>query len=141
MRFKIVVVGLIMVLGFSGCDKILNAGLVLTEPKASGKYTVEPHNIAREQICIKETLNDISKTNPHWDTNITKIYTGNRGLETGEFEAVNRVGIRIQVSFRDENNVYINVKASGLYFKDLGADEALDNFSNILIKCINKKDK
>lgn len=139
-KIKSLVVGLVLVVGVSGCDRIIESSMVLFEPKASKKFIVEPHKIQKRLECAKLTLNELSNRSPHWDTNITKIYPDNRGFETGEFDVVNRVGFRTSVFFRKENNIYIRIKAGGLYLTDLGADDALDSFSKLYIKCINKKD-
>ncbi|MBD3795817.1 MAG: hypothetical protein IE881_07815 [Epsilonproteobacteria bacterium] len=124
---------------------------ILFEPRVSGEYEINPHKREKEFQCFEYALNSVSDMKNfqpdaeegyrrgNWIKEITTKNIEGRAFATGNFERNNLMGKRVLVLFKD-THMWIDIKAGIALLIDLDAQRSLDDFSKVLIECINKKD-
>ncbi|MDR7191933.1 hypothetical protein [Luteimonas terrae] len=94
------------------------------EPSASGAFSMQPGTPSDVVFkCVEATIR--AQTHATWED--VTLRDGPAGvLETGDFASINRMGVRVRVRYdAGVGKGSIQLKASGPYFADLGADTAL----------------
>lgn len=87
--------------------------------------------------CAEAAIKSLQADRGNWVTGITTQNAKSGIFETGNFNEFNRVGIRTQITYTAETGeVAINIKASGPYFTDLGAQQAAELLAERMSKCL-----
>lgn len=148
---KWIMIGLLAIFVLTKYDRFPEVLMIIFEPRASGKYDIKPHSKEKEFQCFEYALNSVSdmkdfqpdteegRHRGNWIKEITTKNIGGRAFATGNFELNNLMGKRVLVLFKD-THMRIDIKAGVALQIDLDAQRSLDDFSKVLIECINKKD-
>ncbi|AKS09746.1 hypothetical protein AA957_27720 [Pseudomonas trivialis] len=129
---NVVLVGAFFALVLTGCS--------LMEPHAQASWEVDSDVSSREVIsCAQETVQALSSKNPRWAKTITRLDFNGSVLETADYSETNITGLRARVVFAaQKHRVALDIKASGPYYKDLGAQAGVVNFRDGMQACLSK---
>lgn len=110
----------------------------LLEPTAINHFKVKQGTpVEQVFVCTESTINHLKSNKGTWDDAVTTRDIQRGIFETGKFKHVNIMGIRMQLTYNPvRGDGYIKVKASGPYFSDLGASEAVLNLRNGIVGCL-----
>ncbi|WP_339436582.1 MULTISPECIES: hypothetical protein [unclassified Pseudomonas] len=129
---NVFLVGAFFALVLTGCS--------LMEPHAQASWEVDSGVTSREVIsCAQETVQALSSENPTWARTITRLDFNGGVLETADYTETNVTGLRARVVFAaKKHRVTLDIKASGPYYKDLGAQAGVVIFRDGIQACLSK---
>jgi hypothetical protein len=109
-------------------------------PAANDTLQVRP-NTSTEQVfsCAELTLKLLRQANGQWQNNITKREVSSGIFETDNFPTSRGMGFRVRLVYEPQENILeMDLKGTGLYFSDLGVDQGIIQFKEILDDCLSK---
>jgi hypothetical protein len=116
------------------------AGCAMLTPTASGTVAA-PAGTTVEVVfsCVEDSVRSLHQAQSLWDDRVTRRDGHTGTIETGDFEDDNVVGFRVRVRFAlDAGEILVLIKGAGLYFTDLGVDEALAAFDSRMRVCLSR---
>jgi len=117
---------------------LLLTSCALFEPTASSSFEIAPNSPTKTLFsCAETAISALEKQNPHWQATTTSQDLQHGLFETNNFKEINITGIRTQIKYDEPTGIgSIKIKASGAYFVDLGADQALAELNSSIIQCM-----
>lgn len=117
---------------------VILTGCALIEPSAMARLSVNPGTSADVvYACAESTIRSLKAQRGTWSDVVTTRDISGGVFETGHFKKVNIQGIRTQIKYRSDTGIAdIEIKASGPYFADLGADQAVAQLADGMTHCL-----
>lgn len=125
---------LLTVIGLSGCSIIM----FFAQPYESNNLKVsDTTNTKMVFKCVESIIHNLDQSQKNWSTEVTLQDEQSGIIETGNFPEVNVVGFRLRVHhIKNINKIKIELKASGIYFTDLGVSDGMKALKNNLSECL-----
>lgn len=114
------------------------ASCSVLEPQASRTFGVST-SVTTDALfrCATQALATLGPTPLGWQADVTRRDVARGILETADFPSANRAGLRMRLAFDPASaTARLTVKATGPYFKDLGAATEAEVLEGAILRCI-----
>ena len=122
----------------TGCglyESAVGIPMATTTVQTPGATSVE-----RVFQCAETSIKHLAQPGSFWRSDVTRRDTAQGVLETGDFDKANVGGFRARITFdKGSNQVKIDLKGAGAYYKDIGVEESATDLKEEMQDCLQAR--